>query len=129
MDDTKHEPSILEDLNPRGAESDAPTEAASDDDRSILGNINGIRDHIKALEEAALVARAVEFDHLRSVVGQLEVVAGAATQAESDLARELAQTNRVSVATARLVRQQLAFALRALSDALGVIDSEHTQIR
>jgi hypothetical protein len=68
----------------------------------------------------------VEFDQLRSVVAQLEMVAEAAKQVEGDLSRELSETSRVSVATARLVRQRLATALRALSDALSVVDDENT---
>jgi hypothetical protein len=123
MGDTE-ETSILEDLDPRGQEKEAGREARKGDERSILRDLNHISEHIQTLEEAARAARAVEFDQLRSVVGQLELVADAAKQVEADLARELSETSRVSVATARLVRQRLASALRALSDALSVIDDE-----
>jgi hypothetical protein len=125
MGDTE-ETSILEDLDPRGQEKEAGREAArKGDERSILRDLNHISEHIQTLEEAARAARAVEFDQLRSVVGQLELLADAAKQVEADLARELSETSRVSVATARLVRQRLASALRALSDALSVIEDEH----
>jgi len=90
----------------------------TDHERSILGDINHIREHIETLEDAARAARAVEFDQLRAVVEQLEAVAAAAKAVEHDLSQELATTNRLSVATARLVRDQLAATLRALAEAL-----------
>jgi len=62
----------------------------------------------------------VEFDLLRSVVSQLELVAKAAKAVERDLSQELSDTSRISVATARMVRERLAVALRALSDALAL---------
>ena len=76
------------------------------EDHSILADFNHIRDHIATLEEAARVARAVEFEQLRAVVEQLEAVAGAAKAVERDLSVELAG-RRVgpSVSTARLVQR------------------------
>jgi len=122
MGDAEEERSILEDVHPRGRAELAGREAPSEEaEHSILGDFNHIREHIQTLEEAARAARAVEFDQLRFVVTQLELVAEAARAVERDLAQELSDTSRISVATARLVREQLAVALRALSDALGVI--------
>jgi hypothetical protein len=92
--------------------------ARNDEEHSILTEINHIREHIETLEDAARVARAVEFDQLRAVVEQLEAVAAAAKAVERDLSQELANTNRLSVTTARLVRDQLAATLRALAEAL-----------
>jgi hypothetical protein len=86
--------------------------------RSILGDINHIRDHIETLEDAARAARAFEFEQIRAVVEQLEAVAVAAKAVERDLSKELADTNRLSVSTARLVRDRLASTLRALAEAL-----------
>jgi hypothetical protein len=94
----------------------------SDDERSILADINHIREHIETLEEASRVARVVEFDQIRAVVEQLEAVAIAAKAVERDLSQELATTNRLSVSTARLIRDQLALTLRALAEALVVQD-------
>jgi hypothetical protein len=122
------ESSMLEALHPTGREDSAETEVARQEERSILGDLNHIGEHIQTLEEAARAARAVEFEQLRSVVAQLELVADAAKQVEGDLARELSETSRVSVATARLVRQRLASALRALSDALSVGDDEQLDV-
>jgi hypothetical protein len=110
------ERSMLEDVQPRRrAES-----SAREEEHSILAELNHIGDHIQTLEEAARAARAVEFDQLRSVVRQLELVAAAAQAVERDLTQELSDTSRVSVATARMVRERLAIALRALSEALAV---------
>jgi hypothetical protein len=92
----------------------------TDKERSILADINHINDHIAVLEEAARVARVVEFDQIRAVVKQLEAVAAAAKAVERDLSQELATTNRLSVSTARLIRDQLAVTLRALAEALVV---------
>jgi hypothetical protein len=83
-------------------------------------DINHIREHIETLEEASRAARAVEFDQIRAVVEQLEAVAVAAKAVERDLSQELATTNRLSVTTARLIRDQLAATLRALAEALVV---------
>jgi hypothetical protein len=113
MSHTEDERSILEALDPRDQEALTPEE-----ERSILEEINHIREHIEVLEDAARAARAVEFDQIRTVVEQLEAVAAAARGVESDLARELANTNRMSVATARIVRDRLAAALRALAEVL-----------
>ena len=113
MGDTEDEHSILEALDP-GSQEVGRTE----EDRSILVDINHIREHLETLEDAARAARAVEFDQIRAVVEQLETVATAARAVESDLARELAETNRMSVATARVVRDRLAAALIALAEAL-----------
>src|SRR6266545_3169701 len=90
MGDMEEERSILEALDPGKQE-----EISAEEQRSILLDINHIREHIETLEDAAR-AKAVE----------------------SDLARELADTNRMSVATARVVRDRLAAALRALAEAL-----------
>ena len=108
--------SILDALEPT-SQLDA---RITDEERSILGDINHLRQHIQTLEEAARVARAVEFDQIRAVVEQLEAVAVAAKAVERDLSQELASTNRLSVSTARLVRDQLAATLRALAEALVV---------
>jgi hypothetical protein len=97
-----------------------PEAAATDTPPSILGEITRIRDHIETLEEAARMARSLEFDQVRTVVEQLEAVAKAARAVEHDLSQELADTNRLSVATARLVRERLARTLRALDEALGI---------
>ena len=113
MSDTEDERSIMEALDP--AEQEA---LGAEEERSILEEINHIREHIEVLEDAARAARAVEFDQIRTVVEQLEAVAAAARAVESDLARELANTNRMSVATARIVRDRLAAALRALAEVL-----------
>jgi hypothetical protein len=116
MGDKKEERSMLEDVQPRRrAES-----SAREEEHSILAELNHIGDHIQTLEDAARAARAVEFDQLRSVVRQLELVAAAAQAVERDLTQELSDTSRVSVATARMVRERLAIALRALSEALAV---------
>jgi predicted short-subunit dehydrogenase-like oxidoreductase (DUF2520 family) len=96
-------------------------------DRSILADINHISEHISVLEEAARVARAVEFDQIRAVVEQLEAVAAAAKAVERDLSQELANTNRLSVSTARLIRDQLAATLHALAEALVVQERTGSQ--
>jgi hypothetical protein len=124
MSDREEERSILEDVQPRGRAEVEGRGSKQEDERSILVDLNGIRDHIQTLEEAARAARAVEFEHLRSVVTQLEMVAQAAKAVERDLTQELSDTSRVSVATARMVRERLAIALRALSDALAVVTEE-----
>jgi preprotein translocase subunit SecA len=113
MGDTEDERSMLDALDPGGQEA-----ASVEEQRSILEEINHIREHIEVLEDAARAARAVEFEQIRTVVEQLEAVAAAARAVESDLARELANTNRMSVATARIVRDKLAVALRALAEVL-----------
>jgi len=84
--------------------------------------MNHIRDHIQTLEEAARAARAVEFDHLRAVIAQLELVAEAAKAVERDISQELSDTTRVSVATARVLRERLAIALHALAEALATVE-------
>jgi predicted RNA-binding Zn ribbon-like protein len=124
MGGTEEERSMLEDVHPRGRAEIEGRDSLRDEEHSILADLNGIRDHIQTLEEAARAARAVEFDQLRSVVRQLELVAAAAQAVERDLTQELSDTSRVSVATARLVRERLALALRALSDALTVNNEE-----
>jgi ABC-type transporter Mla subunit MlaD len=113
MGDTEDERSMLDALDPGDQEA-----ASAEEQRSILEEINHIREHIEVLEDAARAARAVEFEQIRTVVEQLEAVAAAARAVESDLARELANTNRMSVATARIVRDKLAVALRALAEVL-----------
>lgn len=113
MGDTEDEHSILGALDPGAQQA-----GTSEEESSILEEINRIREHIEVLEDAARAARALEFDQIRTVVEQLEAVAAAARAVESDLARELANTNRMSVATARIVRDRLANALRALAEAL-----------
>jgi hypothetical protein len=118
------ERSMLEDVHPRGGAEIAGRGPQREGERSILGDLNGISEHIQTLEEAARAARAVEFEHLRSVVTQLELVAEAAKAVERDLTQELSDTSRISVATARMVRERLALALRALSDALAVVSDE-----
>jgi uncharacterized protein with HEPN domain len=120
MGGKEEERSMLEDVHPRGREETGAKDSAREDERSILQDLNHISEHIQTLEEAALAARVVEFEHLRSVVRQLELVAEAAKKVEHDLTQELSDTSRVSVATARMVRERLAVALRALSDALAV---------
>jgi hypothetical protein len=116
MGSTEDGHSLLEALEPtRQLET-----SITDDERSILADINHIRDHIETLEEAARVAREVEFGQIRAVVEQLEAVAVAAKAVERDLSQELATTNRLSVSTARLIRDQLAVTLRALAEALVV---------
>jgi ABC-type transporter Mla subunit MlaD len=129
MGSTKDERSMLGALEP-GSRLDAGStdeerailEEISDEEGSILGDFNHIREHIQTLEEAARVARAVEFEQLRAVVEQLEAVAGAAKAVERDLSQELANTNRLSVSTARLMRDRLAGTLRALAEALVTAD-------
>jgi ABC-type transporter Mla subunit MlaD len=118
MAGTEDEHSMLDALEPT-----RQLDRVTDEERSILGDINHLREHIQTLEEAARVAREVEFDQLRAVVEQLESVAGAAKAVERDLSQELASTNRLSVSTARLVRDQLAGTLHALAEALVVRDS------
>ena len=118
MGSTENKDSMLDALEPT-RQLDA---GISDDERSILADINHISEHIETLEEAARVARAVEFDQIRAVVEQLEAVAAAAKAVERDLSQELATTNRLSVSTARLIRDQLAATLRALAEALVVQD-------
>jgi hypothetical protein len=116
MPSSDDEHSILDALQPT-TQADSGT---TDKKGSILGEIDHLREHIETLEEAARVARAVEFDQIRAVVEQLEAVAIAAKAVERDLTQELADTNRLSVSTARLVRDQLAHTLRALAEALVV---------
>jgi uncharacterized protein YjgD (DUF1641 family) len=113
MGDMEDERSMLDALDPGQHEAVSPEE-----ERSIVAEINHIRQHLEVLEDAARAARAVEFDQIRLVVEQLEAVAAAARAVESDLTRELANTNRMSVATARIVRDRLATALRTLAEAL-----------
>jgi predicted RNA-binding Zn ribbon-like protein len=117
VSDTEDERSILDALDPGGQQA-----ARAEEQRSILEEINHIREHIEVLEDAARAARAVEFEQIRTVVEQLEAVAAAARAVESDLARELADTNRMSVATARIVRDKLAVALRALAEVLATAE-------
>jgi hypothetical protein len=124
MGDTEQERSMLEDVHPRGRAEIEGRDSAREEEHSIIAELNGIREHIQTLEEAARAARDVEFDQLRAVVKQLELVAEAAKGVERDLTQELSDTSRVSVATARMVRERLAVALRALSDALAVSSEE-----
>lgn len=124
MGDTEDERSILDALDPGGEEA-----VSAEEERSILEDINHIREHIEVLEDAARAARAVEFEQIRTVVEQLEAVAAAARAVESDLARELANTNRMSVATARIVRDRLATALRALAEVLMAAEESERKAR
>ena len=110
------EHSILDALDP----TRRPGEDVGGGEPSILADIDHVREHIATLEEAARVARAVEFDQIRAVVEQLEAVAIAAKAVERNLSQELADTSRVSVSTARLIRDQLAATLHALAEALAV---------
>ena len=114
MGGTEEERSLLGALEPERRLAMSSTEEQS----SILDELNHIREHIETLEDAARAARAVEFEQIRAVVEQLETVAAAARAVERDLSTELADTNRLSVATARLVRDRLASTLRALAEAL-----------
>ena len=118
MASTDDEHSILDALEPTRRVG----EGSAGEEPSILGDIDHLRRHIATLEEAARVARVVEFDQIRAVVEQLEAVAVAAKAVEHDLSQELANTSRVSVSTARLVRDQLAATLHALAEALAVRD-------
>jgi predicted RNA-binding Zn ribbon-like protein len=118
MADAEDEHSILDALEP----TKQLGRGIPDEESSILDDINHLREHIQTLEEAARAARAVEFDQIRTVVEQLEAVAAAAKAVERDLSQELATTNRLSVSTARLVRDQLAATLHALAEALVVRD-------
>jgi hypothetical protein len=128
MGDREEERSMLEDVQPgRRAEVEG-RDSELEGEHSILAELNHIGEHIQTLEEAARVARAVEFEQLRSVVKQLELVAAAAQAVERDLTQELSDTSRVSVATARMVRERLALALRALSDALVVPSEKPDQV-
>jgi hypothetical protein len=120
MGSTEDEHSLLHALEP----TRQPDTGITDEERSILADINHIREHIETLEEAARVAREVEFDQIRAVVEQLEAVAVAAKAVERDLSQELATTNRLSVSTARLIRDQLAVTLRALAEALVAQDRD-----
>ncbi len=128
MADKEEERSMLEDVQPRGRAEIEGRGSAREEEHSILSDLNHIGDHIQTLEEAARAARAVEFEQLRSVVKQLELVAAAAQAVERDLTQELSDTSRVSVATARMVRERLALALRALSDALVVNGEEANRV-
>ena len=119
MGSTEDKQSMLDALAP-ARQLDADVRG---DERSILADINHISEHIETLEEAARVARGVEFEQIRAVVEQLEAVAAAARAVERDLSQELAATNRLSVSTARLMRDQLAATLRALAEALVVQDA------
>jgi hypothetical protein len=114
MGSTEDKPSMLDALEP----TREPAASITEEERSILADINHIREHIETLEEASRAARAVEFEQIRAVVEQLEAVAVAAKAVERDLSQELATTNRLSVSTARLIRDQLAATLRALAEAL-----------
>jgi hypothetical protein len=124
MSDREEERSMLEDVQPRGRAEIEERGSGRQEEHSALEDLNHIGDHMQTLEEAARAARAVEFEQLRSVVSQLELVAAAAKAVERDLTQELSDTSRVSVATARMVRERLALALRALSDALAVNSEE-----
>jgi uncharacterized protein with HEPN domain len=119
--DEKH--SMLENLASERAES-LERQAPHGDPHSILADINHLRDHIQILEEAARSARQVEFDQLRAVIAQLELVAEAAKAVERDISQELSDTSRVSVATARVLRERLAVALRSLSEALATVEGK-----
>jgi uncharacterized protein with HEPN domain len=128
MGDQEQEDSMLENLAKERAESvgrDVPHGEAA---HSILADINHIRDHIQTLEDAARAAREVEFDQLRAVIAQLELVAEAAKAVERDISQELSDTSRVSVATARVLRERLAVALRSLSEALATVEDKELDI-
>jgi uncharacterized protein with HEPN domain len=124
MGDQEQEHSMLENLAKERAESAAREVPRGEGARSILADINHIRDHIQTLEDAARAAREVEFDQLRSVIAQLELVAEAAKAVERDISQELSDTSRVSVATARVLRERLAVALRSLSEALATVEDK-----
>ncbi len=85
MGDTEEERSMLEDVQPRGKAEIEGRESGREGEHSVLTDLNHIGDHIQTLEEAARAARVVEFEQLRSVVGQLELVADAAKGVERDL--------------------------------------------
>jgi uncharacterized protein with HEPN domain len=116
--------SMLENLASERAESVERHAPREKDPRSILADINHLRDHIQTLEDAARSARQVEFDQLRAVIAQLELVAEAAKAVERDISQELSDTSRVSVATARVLRERLAVALRSLSEALATVEGK-----
>ena len=124
MGDQEEERSMLENLARERAESVGREAPRGEGAHSILADINHLRDHIQTLEEAARTARQVEFDQLRAVIGQLEQVAEAAKAAERDISQELSDTSRVSVATARVLRERLAVALRSLSEALATVEDK-----
>jgi ABC-type transporter Mla subunit MlaD len=128
MGDTGEEQSMLENLAKERAESVGREAPGREDTRSILPDVNHIRDHIQTLEEAARAAREVEFDQLRAVIAQLELVADAAKAVERDISQELSDTSRVSVATARVLRERLAIALRSLSEALATVEDKELDI-
>ena len=83
MGSTQGERSMLEALEP-GRQAGT---GLTDEENSILADMNHILSHIETLEEAARVARAVEFDQIRAVVEQLEQVAAAARAVERDLSQ------------------------------------------
>jgi uncharacterized protein with HEPN domain len=124
MGDKGGEHSMLEDMSGERAEIVGREAPPGEGTRSILADINHIRDHIQTLEDAARAAREVEFDQLRAVIGQLELVAEAAKAVERDISQELSDTSRVSVATARVLRERLAIALRSLSEALATVEDK-----
>jgi ABC-type transporter Mla subunit MlaD len=124
MGDGEQEHSMLENLAKERAESVGREAPLGEGARSILADINHIRDHIQTLEEAARAAREVEFDQLRAVIAQLELVADAAKAVERDISQELSDTSRVSVATARVLRERLAVALRSLAEALATVEDK-----
>jgi ABC-type transporter Mla subunit MlaD len=124
MGNQEEERSMLENLARERAESVAREAPRAEGAHSILADINHLREHIQTLEEAARTARQVEFDQLRAVIGQLEQVAEAAKAAERDISQELSDTSRVSVATARVLRERLAVALRSLSEALATVEDK-----
>jgi uncharacterized protein with HEPN domain len=115
---------MLENLAKERAESVGREVPVNEGAHSILADINHIRDHIQTLEDAARAAREVEFDQLRAVIAQLELVAEAAKAVERDISQELSDTSRVSVATARVLRERLAVALRSLSEALATVEDK-----
>jgi uncharacterized protein with HEPN domain len=124
MADQEQERSMLENLAKERAESVGREAPVNEGAHSILADINHIRDHIQTLEDAARAAREVEFDQLRAVIAQLELVAEAAKAVERDISQELSDTSRVSVATARVLRERLAVALRSLSEALATVEDK-----
>ena len=124
MGDKDEEQSMLENLAKEREEIIGREVPRGQGARSILADINHIRDHIQTLEDAARAAREVEFDQLRAVIGQLELVAEAAKAVERDISQELSDTSRVSVATARVLRERLAVALRSLSEALATVEDK-----
>ena len=83
-----------------------------------MANTKSAQKAMRQAERRALRNRAARSSVRTYVKNAVEAVATTAKAVESDLARELADTNRMSVASARVVRDRLAAALRALAEAL-----------